>query len=150
MNNILPSEDRPCITHISREYITYPPRTSLRIDRIHWERLVRSIGQIPKSESVYRDLAFVCLGISIPTLVSAVTLVQMALSLPTWISILYWCIGAVTLVAFILCLLFDKKMTSVSSRHVTDVLQEMEEIKSHSGISEEISGALQTPTPSDD
>jgi hypothetical protein len=107
---------------------------------------MRSITSIPEREPVFRDIAFACLGIAIPSIVSAVATFPGVAQLPSWISITYLITGSTTLVVGIVCLFFDSKLGKISAHRVEDVLQDMREVRERSVHSEEKIGSETPPS----
>jgi hypothetical protein len=114
------------------ELVYFPSRTSLRIERVHWDRLKRCVSNIPDTGRVRRDVAFTCLGIAVPTLLAAIALPFTSVALPTWLTVLNWVVVVVTFTVSVLCLRFDKEMGFQVSQCVSDVLQDMKDIEANS------------------
>jgi hypothetical protein len=136
------SEEHLQIGRESVEYVRYPRRSYLHVERIHWDRLRRYVSQVPKDKTLWRDLCFTCLGIAIPTLATAITLVVITPAVTAWVHTLYWCIAIASSVACVLCFLFNQETVTLTSSGVSEILQDMDDIRSYSGMYEETVAAL--------
>ena len=125
------------LTREATEYVYYPTRRSIRIENGDWDRWIRTISNIPKREAIFRDIALASFGICIPSLTSAIVTMPRFSQLPSGISIIYLVIGVTTLVAGIICFVFDQKMEKIASANVETVLQDMKEVRERSVRSEE-------------
>jgi hypothetical protein len=121
----------------AHEVIVRPPRMAARIEDGDWKRWIRLISKIPERESIYRNVAFACFGVAIPSLLSSIVALPPVSGLPGFISTLYFGVGIVALGSGLLCLSFDKKLGRVSGQRVEEVLQDMKEVRERSVRSEE-------------
>lgn len=144
-----PSSDRGSL-RITRKLeltTTYPPTARLHVARHEWERLRRCIASLPKQRSLFRDLAFACLGIAIPSFLTAITLSLQAPDAPNWLHIVYWTVAVSTFLSFVLCLVLEQQVHSHVSTEISEVLAEMQDIEHHSAQSQEQTASWRSDGP---
>lgn len=133
------SNKRSWIAHSrkSTEYLYYPPRVSIRIEIGDWKRWIRNIKSIPERELLYRDIAFACFGVAVPSLINGFVSLPNVSQFPYWVSIVHFAIFTVALVIGIVSLTFDQKIKNSSVLSINSILLDMNEVHERSVRSEE-------------
>ena len=121
----------------SDELLYIPRRRLVHIQDGDWERWLRTISTIPAHESQFRDTAFAAIGISVPSLLTAIAQGLSSAWSPTWTLFIYLVCGIGSLVAAGACLAFDRKQGSAVRSSVAQVIQDMTEVRGRAAVSEE-------------
>jgi hypothetical protein len=112
MSNTIPDENPIQVRRTADEFIYYPPKTTTRIDEGDWNRWIYSIREIPKRDTIIRDIAFACFGVALPSFISGFVSLPEVSQLPNWVSIAYFALFTTTFIIGIVCMIFDNRLES--------------------------------------
>lgn len=145
MNSPQPLEPHLRQTRQATEYVVYPPRRAVRIEDGDWDRWIRSISRVPKPNPLFRDTAFACFGIAVPTLVSAIAAWATPSQVPSWVGFVYLAVGMLALAIGVLSLKYNSALQSINAASLGAILEDMRDVRERSVRSEETYEAPQTP-----
>ena len=124
MSNNTQAPEPIAVNKPTKEYMSYPPRIAFRIEDTDWNRWMRHLSNIPKHDTLFRDISFLAFGVCIPSLLSGVVILFETPAIPEWVAILNFSVFTLTLIIGILVSIYTRKCSTHIHPHCASNLRQ--------------------------